>query len=228
MKNLIQYKLFESGSKDYYEQTIKDIFQEVIDEFDINGYEYGNRYDAYNIYRLEKNKIRFWLMISDEYKCLNIKEYINDNIAGRLKSMGLTYNADMKILDQYNNMHYYNIDIVFPEEVLENVSDSQYHISLIKDLLSDVIDEFVIDDYDRNLFGFQPTGIYYHIYQLVEGSIIRVWIADMVDGISKQSIKNKEIKMSKSINDFEKRLINVGYNIDIKKEHDWYAIDIYT
>ena len=111
----------------------------------------------------------------------------------------------------------------------QDMSDTQYHIRLIKDLFSDVIDEFGADEYTPDMTDVgltMPTGIYYQVSQKPNSYRIKVWMSNMVNGFSKQSVKNKEIKMSKVVNDFERRLISAGYKIDRKKYVSWYVIEI--
>ena len=108
----------------------------------------------------------------------------------------------------------------------QDMSDTQYHTDLIKDLLSDVIDEFGIDEYDIG----DPTGIFYSLLPNTYGiekdkGCLRLWIANLVDGAAPSDEINNTIVSSKVLKDFEERLKSIGYTIT-KENYRYYEVYI--
>lgn len=102
----------ESDSSYIDINTIKDIFQEVIDEFDL--YEHYHSDDnsvedrIYKIYG--GKKIRFWATMNSKSDISNIKKYIESNIIPRLTNMG--YHTESELLD-LKNSYYFGMDIYY-------------------------------------------------------------------------------------------------------------------
>ena len=126
-------------------------------------------------------------------------------------------------------------------ESFDNENDVQYHMDMIKDLLTEVIDDFGIDKYTQHS---GQLGLFYHmepkLFCYIDDKAefenrwkdrykIRLWIGDIGD-ISDMDDPHdnkkiiKVIKDSKQIKDFENRLKSVGYIFERRSDTTWYEI----
>lgn len=229
-------KYFNESISDhiYHIRAIKDVFQDLIDEFDLENATLSNRPlpDGmyYSIQKMNNVKreghILFSIqMIYDHPLDPNVKllskklKDINDSLEpyiSRLKRMG--YNVDVK---KYSNLT--DIQIDFSNLIVES-KDSKYEIDIIRDIFSDVVDTFGLYEYDPNI---QAKGLLYYIRgRDEEDDAINVWISDFTT--SSMKIPD-EIYNSVELKGFEKRLKNMGYDVeDVRpdKTEQYYHIRV--
>lgn len=112
MKNLM---IFESFEDNYH---IKDIFQEVIDEFGLYKWKPSDKMGTtgvFNIYRDIGNNggvtMKFWVIMKDISDIRDIEKYIEVNIIPRLKSMGYHTSSESKKLYYNPVVEYYGLEI---------------------------------------------------------------------------------------------------------------------
>ena len=94
MKYLLLYKLFENKEEfNYHLQSVKDIFQDIFDEYNIYEYEKGSSENGYFWSILSKNTISMsfaiWHNVNGEVSSPGILQLIDfDILVERLKSIG--------------------------------------------------------------------------------------------------------------------------------------------
>lgn len=223
MKHL---KLFNESvsDKEYHKQVVIDVFQDVIDDYNIeyvnNSYgafepvSDGEMDSAYTIYDDLKHKsICFRIVYPYDKNPSMYDDVIKSSV--RLKSLGYDVNVRETPNWFIGGVAKIDIEIKYPninenkKSDYDKYKDHKYNLDLIKDIFSDVVDEFGLYKYDGihdDLFYNINTG---------EGNSIGVWIADT----NKKDLSiDKEILDSEEIKGFEKRLKNIGYHIVDKSD----------
>lgn len=108
-------KLFESYN--YHTETIKDIFQEVVDEFGLYKWSQSDEMGTtgvFNIYLDIGDKMKFWVVMKNISDIRDIQKYIEVNIIPRLTSMGCHTCSESKKLYK-PGVEYYGIEIILPK-----------------------------------------------------------------------------------------------------------------
>lgn len=229
-------KYFNESMSDhvYHIQAIKDVFQDLVDEYGLDNVSLTNRPLSegmyYSIQKMNNPKrlktILFTIqMIYDNPLDPNVKEFskklkeINDNLEpyiSRLKRMGYGV-EDVK---KYSNLT--DIQIGFSDLISES-KDSKYEVDMIKDIFSDVVDEFGLYEYDPNVV---EKGLLYYIREADSSDPLIIWIADFT---TNDLTIPHEILNSEELKGFEKRLKNMGYNVKDErgdKNQQYYHIRV--
>ena len=102
----------QNNGDTYYKDLAIDIFQEVVDEFDLYRDASMSGKDAYNIFRFKENKIRFWVNVRSKDLYSDIREYVDTNIVPRLCNMGC--HLEHEALTTSYDLYYFNLDVLFP------------------------------------------------------------------------------------------------------------------
>lgn len=225
-------KHFESYSS--LEQTIIDIFQEVIDDYDIFKLEVDE--NGRSIYPYDKNvgfRIQDPAKIlgSDKSTILYLTFFVGANssyyknilrdincLRPRLKSMGYTM-----VINRYTTTYgnkVMDITIEAPEIRESNEVGKVNSMELdIKDALYDIIDEYDMYEVEEGNYTHEMYGICYQLYPELSKYILSIYFfKDPNDDsftIGKKFNTLLDTHGNSNIYTFKSRLESMGYNVNM-------------
>lgn len=229
-------KLFESFEEDikhnsenvrYHKMMIKDVFQDVIDDYDIE-YNLGELDDIDGLYyfisenpngkeirgdRKKHNIIYFDISYIMDTQYAISKDIMNIDLSKhiqRLENMGYGVSEHIRNdefdIEKYGHNCNITLEIKIPDiKTFESLSDDEYYTTLVRDVFQDVIDEYgMVDDKYRDN---DEDGLFYSISP-ISCNAVQVYIREYVEGTIRE-LRNHNFDFSKELN----RLRSIGLNV---------------
>lgn len=230
MKHLKYFESFEedieSEGEDikYHMMLIKDIFQDVIDDYHIE-YSLNNELDYidglyyYISYDKNNNYIEFDISYIEDETYAGSLDILKMDLSGHIKRLeNIGYDVskyDRKAVEGCN----ITIRIKLPEELNESVSDSDYHIQAVKDVFQELFDEYDMDLDD----GSGSIGRHYLINysDLYKDRGFTLWLYEI-----NSKRYSSDFLRGVDLSPYYKRLENMGYKVDVRFSPSWIEITI--